>query len=50
MYTDTLSDNFCDAVWDSESRNKATALMYALTTFEFIITVYQEHIYGEGQI
>ena len=36
LHTDTFSANFCDAVWDPESKSKATSLVYALTNFELI--------------
>ena len=36
LHTDTFSENFCDAVWDPESKSKATSFVHALANFEFI--------------
>ena len=51
LHTDTFSENFCDAVWDPESKSIATSFVHAHANFEFIVTfliVYQflSHLAG----
>jgi hypothetical protein len=51
QHKDTLSDNFCTASWDAESKKKAEPLLYALLDFDFIVgflVVYQllSHLSG----
>lgn len=50
LHTETLSNNFCNAFWDSDSKNTATSLLHSLTDFSFIVVlmVYQflSHLAG----
>ena len=36
LHTNTLSTDICDASWDSDSKNKSTSLLHAVTDFGFI--------------
>lgn len=51
LHKETLSDNFCNASWDTESKKKASSFLYGILDFEFIVgflIVYQflSHLSG----
>ena len=51
LHTETLNNNFCNAYWDSDSKNTVVSLLHSLTDFSFIVIflmVYQflSHLAG----